>query len=348
LDYLYGNVDSAQSGALIVARTSVHAAGDWTYAEHAKLTSGDPLEVAGGVLDVGMTVSMLIPGAGEGEAAVGLAVREGGGLLVKEGSQLIAREGAQLVEKEGAGLAESLAERCAVNSFTAATPVLMADGKRKPISQVKVGDLVLAGDAQKGTVQAEPVQQVIEGKGLKHIIEIRAGPETIEATYNHPFWLANRGTFEWADHLQVGDKLLEPDGSQLPITAISRHDEVTTVYNLSIANVHTFYVGDQAVLVHNSCSPGLERIFSEGAGGSVRGRSIIEVRSTLLEEGFTMGEAHGSGYLFENSLGEQVRIMSRGGGWDLRAMNGYGNYLDEFGNVARDAASAHGINVFSY
>ncbi len=37
------------------------------------------------------------------------------------------------------------------------------------------------------------------------------------------------------------------------IQSISHHDQMTTAYNLSISDIHTFYVGAGAVLVHNSC-----------------------------------------------------------------------------------------------
>ena len=83
-----------------------------------------------------------------------------------------------------------------------------------------------------------------------------------------------------------------------------------------------------------------------GAGG-VRNSTIIGVRQTLLKNGFTQGLArNGSGYLFRNAAGEEVRVMSRAGAWDIRIMNRYGNYLDEFGNVAAPGAT-HGIPVRS-
>ena len=52
----------------------------------------------------------------------------------------------------------------------------------------------------------------------------------------------------------------------------------------------------------------------------------------------------GKGYLFENDLGEQVRLMNRAGGWDARIMSRYGKYLDEFGNAAGPDVT-HGIGV---
>lgn len=93
-------------------------------------------------------------------------------------------------------------------------------------------------------------------------------------------------------------------------------------------------------------SVGLRGLF---ATGSVRGSSIISIRQTLLNNGFTQGLANNrSGYLFRNGLGEEVRIMSRGGGWDIRMRNGQGNWLDEFGNaVGRRDPRGHGIGVGS-
>jgi hypothetical protein len=93
-----------------------------------------------------------------------------------------------------------------------------------------------------------------------------------------------------------------------------------------------------------SASAGLQELFS---GGSITGKSIIEVREILLRGGFTMQKARGAGYLFQSSLGEEVRIMHRGGGWDLRIMNRYRNYLDAAGNVATGRGPSHGITVFN-
>jgi hypothetical protein len=38
--------------------------------------------------------------------------------------------------------------------------------------------------------------------------------------------------------------------------------------------------------------------------------------------------------------------MNRGGGWDARIMNQFGDYLDEFGNVV-DPSLTHGIGVIN-
>ncbi len=84
-------------------------------------------------------------------------------------------------------------------------------------------------------------------------------------------------------------------------------------------------------------------------GGTVEGKSIIGIRDLLLKSGFTQSLSEsGGGYLFRNGLGEEVRIMNRNGGWEIRVMNEFGNYLDNAGNVAPDRASSHGIQVSPY
>jgi hypothetical protein len=84
-----------------------------------------------------------------------------------------------------------------------------------------------------------------------------------------------------------------------------------------------------------------------GGVDGVHGKSITDIRSQLLGNGFSQGLAKNKmGYLFQNGTDEKVRIVRRGGGWDIRVRNASGNYLDEFGNVA-GPADTHGIEVYS-
>ncbi len=67
---------------------------------------------------------------------------------------------------------------CPAGSFSASTPVLLADRTRRPISQVRVGDLVLATDPTTGTTGARVVLAT-----LPHIDELltlrtSAGPSS--------------------------------------------------------------------------------------------------------------------------------------------------------------------------
>jgi RHS repeat-associated protein len=176
------------------------------------------------------------------------AVRSAPGLI--RGFVSLAKGGADVVPAAEADTSLGAVTEC-MNSFTAGTLVLLASGSKKPIEHVKVGDVVIAGDPLKRTERAEQVQNVIVGHGNKHLVQIHIDGDIIDATYNHPFWSATNNRFELAQELKVGERLLLADGELFPITAVHIYDQVTTVYNLSIRDIHTFYVGPHSVLVHN-------------------------------------------------------------------------------------------------
>lgn len=93
-----------------------------------------------------------------------------------------------------------------------------------------------------------------------------------------------------------------------------------------------------------NASQGFKEIFDNR---SLRNQSIINIRDTLTRNGFKQTITNNrKGYLFKNELGEEIRIMNRGGGWDIRVRNRYGNNLDEFGNVA-PPSKTHNIPVRS-
>ncbi|WP_220189666.1 Hint domain-containing protein, partial [Streptomyces phytophilus] len=68
--------------------------------------------------------------------------------------------------------ADSKSPECESNSFTAGTPVLMADGTTKPIEDVKVGDKVLTTDPETGKTSIETVTAEIVGTGSKNLVQI--------------------------------------------------------------------------------------------------------------------------------------------------------------------------------
>jgi hypothetical protein len=141
----------------------------------------------------------------------------------------------------------------------------MADGTEKPIDRVKSGDTVQATDPESGESRAEPVERVIVGTGLKHLVDVSIPGDTIEATDNHPFWVTEDQQFEFARDLKVGQHVLLASGKAAPVISLSRHDQRTTVYNLSIRGIHTFFVGRTSALVHNSCAQEAGLLFRTGS-----------------------------------------------------------------------------------
>ncbi|MFC8076349.1 RHS repeat-associated core domain-containing protein [Streptomyces sp. NPDC057307] len=172
------------------------------------------------------------------------------------------------------------------NSFTADTPVLLADGTRKPIKDIQIGDEVQATDPETGESGPRPVTALIKGAGDKQLVDITLADgktSTLTATDGHPFWVPALGRWIEADELTTGQWLQTSTGTWVQITAVTHHTKSTTVYNLTVDDIHTYYVvaGRTPVLVHNinrptGCGLNGEPIYdipvgsSGGAGASKR------------------------------------------------------------------------------
>ncbi|WP_187280382.1 RHS repeat-associated core domain-containing protein [Streptomyces sp. IB2014 016-6] len=142
------------------------------------------------------------------------------------------------------------------NSFTADTPVLLADGTRKPIKDIQIGDQVLAADPETGEWGPRSVTALIKGAGDKQLVDITLADgktSTVTATDGHPFWVPALGRWVEADDLTTGQWLQTSSGTWVQITAVTHHTKSTTVYNLTVDDLNTYYVvaGTTPVLVHN-------------------------------------------------------------------------------------------------
>ncbi|MER6617356.1 polymorphic toxin-type HINT domain-containing protein [Streptomyces xantholiticus] len=160
----------------------------------------------------------------------------------------------------GSGDSGKAVEGC--NSFVPGTKVLMADGSTKPIEQVKTGDKVVATDPKTGETRIETVTAEIKGQGLKRLVKVtidtdgKAGTKTaqVTATDGHPFWVPSVGKWLEASDLTSGQWLQTSAGTYVQISSIQRWTaQSATVHNLTVSDLHTYYVVSEAVpvLVHN-------------------------------------------------------------------------------------------------
>ncbi|MES9543173.1 polymorphic toxin-type HINT domain-containing protein [Actinomadura sp. NPDC000600] len=149
------------------------------------------------------------------------------------------------------------------NSFVAGTRVLMGDGPPTPIEDVRVGDTVWSGDPAYGVSAPRRVTALIRGNGVKHLVHITIDPDgvrggataTVTATVGHPFWRPDERTWTDAGDLRPGARLATARGGDALVVAVRPFTRVERVYNLTVADLHTYYVaaGPEDVLVHNSC-----------------------------------------------------------------------------------------------
>ncbi|MEU9343738.1 polymorphic toxin-type HINT domain-containing protein [Streptomyces sp. NPDC048278] len=143
-------------------------------------------------------------------------------------------------------------------SFAPSTRVLMAGGKTKSISKIKVGDKVQAADPKTGKQQgARTVQHVWINHDhdlLNLTIRTKTGnTATIHTTTNHPFW--NNTTHGWvsAGQLHRGDALNTSANGHVSVLARQVTSGAASRWNLTVQQLHTYYVlaGTTPVLVHN-------------------------------------------------------------------------------------------------
>ncbi|WP_328431607.1 polymorphic toxin-type HINT domain-containing protein [Streptomyces sp. NBC_00453] len=142
--------------------------------------------------------------------------------------------------------------------FLAGTDVLMADGTTKNIEDVRLGDRVKATDPKTGKTKSRKVTRLIRSEGDKYFNELSIatdnGIEKLTATHEHPFWSPSEHHWIPAGDLKPGMTLLTDDGDTVIVTANRPFTKHARTYNLTVDDLHTYYVlaGATPVLVHNS------------------------------------------------------------------------------------------------
>ncbi|MEM7111756.1 MAG: choice-of-anchor Q domain-containing protein [Chloroflexota bacterium] len=130
--------------------------------------------------------------------------------------------------------------------FTGDVEVLLADGSRKRIADVVVGDEVLSYDFAQGKQVSSRVEHLIHNE-TDSFLRLN----DLEVTDEHPFAV---GEDEWrtAAELEIGDRVLSEQG-WTTITSKTRVFKEVEVYNLSVTGPHNYYVfdGEETYLVHN-------------------------------------------------------------------------------------------------
>jgi len=137
------------------------------------------------------------------------------------------------------------------NSFEAGTLVATEFGLT-PIEEIKVGDRVWAFNEHTGKKSLQEVVHLIVSEGHKELIDIElSSGDIVTATFGHPFYLSNTNEWIVAGNITEGDLLIDFQDLPLAVTGTENYRESIKVYNLTVANDHTYYVGKIGVLSHN-------------------------------------------------------------------------------------------------
>lgn len=121
----------------------------------------------------------------------------------------------------------------------------------KPISEVGLDELVWAYNEATGEMGWYPVVAVWAHED-PITVYLTIDGEVIETTPEHPFFSADE---EWlpAASLQVGSEVRNADWATGTVEAIEFVTESQTMYNFTVENAHTYFVGGGQWLVHNEC-----------------------------------------------------------------------------------------------
>ncbi|MEW1695815.1 HYD1 signature containing ADP-ribosyltransferase family protein [Streptomyces sp. NPDC091278] len=149
------------------------------------------------------------------------------------------------------------AARSMCHSFLPGTEVLMADGTRKKIEDVEVGDTVVTTDVETGRNTEKEVLDTIRTEDDKDFTEITLATgenlSSIVATDTHPFWVPALREWVPAGSLKVGQWLRTSAGTLVQIAVLDHYTKRQRTHDLTIEDIHAYYVlaGATPVLVHN-------------------------------------------------------------------------------------------------
>ncbi|MEW2118956.1 polymorphic toxin-type HINT domain-containing protein [Streptomyces sp. NPDC005474] len=195
------------------------------------------------------------------------------------------------------GLAEEAAEEgVAFCSFDPQTPVLMAGRKTKPIGKIKPGDRVESADPSTGKHRGP---RVVTAHLVHHdddLVDVTIhgadGHEaTLHTTSRHPFWDDTLHTWIPAGKLKPGHVLNTATDQHVRIDAVIARPGAADMYNLTVQQLHTYYVlaGTTPVLVHNSCP----RFIADSSGNVVELPKVNSAISRQKQDRHILG---GNGY----------------------------------------------------
>ena len=117
------------------------------------------------------------------------------------------------------------------------------EGNSRSIEDIEVGDDVLA---RSEIDAAGPLElNHLEEKFFRvaPVMELVVRGQVITTTAEHPFYVAGEERFVPVGELTLEDQLVDSQGRPIAIDAIRVTDRLITVYNLRVADFHTYFVG---------------------------------------------------------------------------------------------------------
>ena len=180
--------------------------------------------------------------------------------------------------------------------FVAGTQVHTARGL-VPIEDIRAGELVLSRDAVTGVQDYRPVLDTFTTRpaSVFHVAYRADDSERVEivvGTGEHPVYVVEQGAFIEIRHVSIGERLQLADGTRAVVISCreesaSERDSLVT-YNFSVAEFHTYFVGELGAWVHNSGGSLCEKVqrgffHRVNVLGDAPGKAVVDETSAAIK-----------------------------------------------------------------
>ncbi|MCR4937141.1 MAG: HINT domain-containing protein [Lachnospiraceae bacterium] len=206
--------------------------------------------------------------------------------------------------------------------FIAGTLIVTADGYKK-IEDIRTGDRVLSADEENGEISIKSVVQTFINE-TDELIHLQVGDEELVTTPGHPFFIYGHG-FEYAGNLRAGDILVNVNGDKVVLEKVQHEilESPVKVYNFEVEDFHTYFVGEEELLVHNAC------------GNTTKSSATNHGAKRILERGFTREKITDIVENYSHKLyqpgGRVVYAKKVGNYYDVIIMNSDGEIITAVG-----------------
>lgn len=128
------------------------------------------------------------------------------------------------------------------------------------------------------------------------IVYITIDRERLRTTPEHPFYTQEN---EWvpAGNLQIGDHIRNAGGEYGIVQAVEFVYQPQPMYNLTVGQAHTFFVGQGRWLVHNDCPPGYTQLEDY-------------LRSRIVQQTGGRGKCYRCAETMNRALGDNITVIT--------------------------------------
>jgi len=119
-----------------------------------------------------------------------------------------------------------------------------------PIEEIVIGDKVKGYNSETKEIEWQEIVHLIRSTKKQYLVDIELETgNVIQTTGEHPFNVGKGWVI--ADDLKVGDAIFSDSGEEIVVAGLTKYSEIVPVYNLTIEEVHNYFVGVDGVLGHN-------------------------------------------------------------------------------------------------